>query len=379
MRYRKLGKTDLSVSEIGIGCTHIPALDEVELTKIIDKSLDYGINFLDVCLSGLETRDKVGRAIAGRRDKFIIQGHIGLSLVNGQEAITQELDKAVQHLEDLFSRLKTGYIDIAMLHCIDSLADYENAVKNGLIDYMLSQKEKGIFKYLGFSSHMTDVATIMVNSGHFDVVMFSVNPLFDFVFSDMYKWFEMGENDAYPKGMCIDQSRADFYALCKDKEVSITAMKALAAGGLVTTAGSPFAKALTVPQCIHYALNRPAVDSVFIGFDKSSQIKDAIAYYHSTTEELDYSEVLRSVTGKIKKSCLYCNHCLPCPKQIDIGILTKIFDKSELNGYTEAIQTEYNNLNKKASECIECGECENRCPFGIDIVEYMRKAKELFE
>ena len=379
MRYRKLGNTDLLVSEIGIGCTHIPTIDEKSLKEIIDKGLDVGINFLDICLSGLEVRDRVGRVLEGRRDKFIILGHLGYTLEGGQEARTQELEKSVLHMNDLFARLKTDYIDVAMLHCIDSLEEYENAVKNGLIDYMLQQKEKGIFKYIGFSSHMTDVSTIMVKSGYFDVVMFSVCPLFDFVFSDMYKWFEMGENDAYPKGMSIDKSRADFYALCQEKGVSIVAMKALAAGGLVTTAGSPFAKSLTVPQCIHYALNRPAVDSVFIGFDKAAQIDDAIQYYNSTAEELDYSDVLNSVTGELTKRCLYCNHCLPCPSQINIGILTKLLDTGVLNGKTESLQAEYDKLDKKASDCIECGVCIKRCPFGIDIVENMRKANEIFD
>ncbi|MCL2065140.1 MAG: aldo/keto reductase [Candidatus Cloacimonetes bacterium] len=378
MKYRKLGKTDILVSEIGFGCTYFRETGEQMLSRMIDIGIDAGINFLDLCLSRPDDRDVVGRVLEGRRYKMIIQGHLGLSIENGQEARTQDLHKSKAHMEDLLSRLKTDYIDIAMLHCIDQIDEYNAAVQSGLIDYMLQQKKKGVFKALGFSSHEADVASEMVRSGNFDVVMFSISPLFDLLFNDMERFFTMSDDDAYPRDLNIDPKRAAFYSLCVEKGVGISVMKALAAGSLVDPLGSPFDQTMTVPQCIHYALNRPAVSSVFIGMKNEKQLEDALSYYQATPSELDYSGILNSVTGEIAKKCLYCNHCLPCTAQIDIGRVTRLLDDATIRGINSEMMENYANLTVKASACTECGLCVPRCPFGIDIVANMKKANEIY-
>ena len=374
MRYRKLGKTDLNVSEIGFGCTNFPTMDEGEMRKMFETGIDAGMNILDVCLAEPEVRDKIGRVIEGQRDKFIIQGHVGMTMEDGQYARTQDLEKSIKHLDDFYTRLKTNYIDIAMLHCIDQLEEYEAAINSGLIDYMQQQKKKGVFKYRGFSSHEPDTATAMVQSGHFDVVMFSISPLFDLVFHDMDRFFTMANDEAYPRSIDIDERRASFYAICGDKGVGITVMKSLAAGSLIDPADTPFEKAMTVPQCIHYALNRPSVGSVFIGFKNTAQLDAALQYYKAAAEELDYSHILNSITGEKMKRCLYCNHCLPCANHINIGVVTKLLITATTCGKTASLRDEYGKLKAKASDCTECRFCMKRCPFGIDIVENMKKA-----
>ena len=154
MKYRELGRTGIKVSEIGIGCVYFGEMNKNGLLdKVIGRGIDGGMNLLDVCLSEQEIRDAVGKAIHGRRGDLIIQGHIGLTLENGQDARTQDLAKSKAHHEDLLARLRTDYIDITMLHCIDRMDEYRAAVESGLIDYMLRQKEKGVFRSLGFSSH----------------------------------------------------------------------------------------------------------------------------------------------------------------------------------------------------------------------------------
>ena len=379
MNYRKLGKTGLKVSEIGFGCTYFRETGEQVLGKMFDYGMERGVNFLDCCLSRPDDRDMVGRLLTGRRDKMIIQGHIGLTVENGQEALTQDLHKSKDHMDDLFRRLKTDYVDIAMLHCIDQEGEYQSALQSGLIDYMLEQKKKGAFRYLGFSSHELEVAKKMVNSGHFDVVMFSISPLFDLVFNDMDRFFTMPSDEAYPKDLNIDPRRAAFYSLCQEKEIGISVMKALAAGSLVDPHDTPFSKAMTVPQCIHYALNRPAVASVFIGMKDEEQLKDALSYYDTPAKDLDYSSILNSVTGDLKIKCLYCNHCLPCAARIDIGSVTKLLDTGITHGLSDELRDRYARLEVKASACIECGACPPRCPFGIDAMANVKKAAEMFE
>jgi predicted aldo/keto reductase-like oxidoreductase len=381
MKYRELGRTGIKVSEIGIGCVYFDEMHEAGLLdKVIGRGIDAGMNLLDVCLSGLEIRDAVGKAIIhGRRDELIIQGHIGLTLENGQDARTQDLEKSRAHIEDLLARLRTDHIDITMLHCIDRMDEYKAAVESGLIEYMLRQKEEGVFRSLGFSSHEPDVASAMIKTGHFDVVMFSVNPLFDLVFNDMDKFFSMPEDEAYPKDLNIDPRRAAFYNLCVEKGIGIVVMKALAAGSLVDPLDTPFAKAMTVPQCLRYALNRPAVAGVLLGYRNVEQVETALSYYTTPRSELDYSEILNSVTGEISPKCLYCNHCLPCASRINIGEVTRLADSGASLGVSAEIRSKYDKLSVKPSACTKCGLCLPRCPFGIDVVENMNKAKALFE
>jgi len=379
MKYRELGRTGIKVSEIGIGCVYFGEMHEAGLLeKVIHRGIDGGMNLLDICLSELDIRDAVGKAIQGCRDKLIIQGHIGLTLENGQDARTQDLGKSRAHIEDLLARLRTDHIDITMLHCIDRIDEYKAAVESGLIEYMLRQKEKGVFRSLGFSSHEPDVASAMIKDGHFDVVMFSVNPLFDLVFNDMDRFFSMPEDEAYPKDLDIDPRRAAFYGLCEEKGIGIVVMKALAAGSLVDPLDTPFAKAMTVPQCLRYALSRPAVAGVLLGYRNVEQVETALAYYTTPEPELDYSEILSSVTGEISPKCLYCNHCLPCASSINIGEVTRLADSASL-GVSAELKSRYDRLGVKPSACTKCGLCLPRCPFGIDVVANMGKAKGLFE
>ena len=378
MKLRKLGKTDLQVSEVGLGCTYMRNMSVELLTTMFEKAMAAGVNFFDCCIANPVDRKNIGAAIAGKREKLIIQGHIGCDMENDQQARTQDLARAKAHMDNLLESLNTDYIDIAMLHCIDQYEEYESALASGLIDYMLEQKAKGVFKYLGFSSHDTATATKMIASGNFDVVMFSINPLFDLVFNDMERFFSMPNDEAYPNTLNVDASRAAFYSYCEEQGVGITVMKALAAGSLVDPNDTPFKQAMTSTQCIHYALNRPAVGSVLIGLKTEEQLDDALAYATATPEELDYTDILHSVTGDVSIKCLYCNHCLPCTTRVDVGEVTRLVDLATSQGKTAELQEQYNQLPVKASACIECGLCVPRCPFAIDIITNMKKAQELF-
>ena len=404
MKYRKLGNSGMLASEIGFGSGYFlnKEMTDEKLREIFDSGIAAGMNILDFCLAEHEVRDKTGKAIRGYRDKLIIQGHIGLILEDGQYARTQDLDKAKTHFDDLLARLETDYVDIGMLHCIDTHEDYDAAINSGLVDYMKELKNKGVMKTLGFSSHEPDVSSRMVNSGIFDVAMFSICPLFDLVsddmekfFEDMEKSFEGGFEGGFESGFKsggvlnstaanVNRTRSAFYALCDEKGVGITVMKVLGAGSLVKAETSPFGVAMTVPQCIHYALNRPAAASVFIGYETIDQVRDSLNYYQASAEELDYSHIFGALnSGRINsstaKKCLYCNHCLPCASKINIGEVTRLLDTSIIYGKTDELQKEYDSLPAKASSCAQCNRCVKRCPFGINVISNMNRARSLFE
>jgi predicted aldo/keto reductase-like oxidoreductase len=376
MEYRELGNSGLKVGVVGIGGEYLEYEDRDTVIRTMHRAMEMGVNVLDIFMPNPDIRTNLGLALKGRRSDIIIQGHICSIWENGQYLRTRDIRKSKLFLGDLFERLQTDYIDIGMLHYVDTPEDWKRTQESGVLEYMLELKNEGRFRMLGVSSHNAKVATEMVESGLFSVLMFSINPSFDLVFGkrDVNECFS---NFGLPDHLDIDSDRARLYALCEEKGVAITVMKTLGAGRLLRAETSPFKVPMTVSQCIHYALARPAVSSVLIGARSVKEIEEAVAYCDATEEERDFTGIYRHV-GVAENSCLYCNHCLPCPVHINIAGVTRLLDDGRID-MTAAIRESYAALDVKASACIACGACEKRCPFGVKIIENMRSAAHLFE
>ena len=376
MEYRNLGNSGVQASVVGIGGEYLEYEEQEAVIRTMHRSMELGVNILDIFMSNPGVRTNLGLALKDRRDKMIVQGHVCSIWENGQYTKTRDIAKSRAFAEDLFKRLQTDYIDIGMLHYVDTPEDWKETQESGVIEYMLELKNQGRFRMLGVSSHNAKVSIEMVKSGLFSVLMFSINPSFDLVFGnrDLEACLNNGE---LPDHLDIDPERARLYALCEEKGVGITVMKTLGAGRLLRAESSPFKVPMTVSQCIHYAVSRPAVSSVLIGARSVNEIEQAAAYCDATEAERDYTGIYQHI-GKTERSCLYCNHCLPCPKHINVAGVTRLLDEAGVT-MTTALREAYAALDIKASACIACGVCEKRCPFGVDIVGNMHSARSMFE
>lgn len=376
MEYRNLGNTGMRAGVVGIGGEYLEYEDRETVIRTMHHAMELGVNILDIFMSNPGIRTNLGLALKGRRGSMIVQGQVCSVWENGQYGKTRDLEKSKLFLDDLFERLQTDYIDIGMLHYVDTPEDWKITQASGILEYMLELKKQGRFRTLGVSSHSAAVSIELVKSGLFSVLMFSINPSFDLVFGnkDLEACLRGGE---LPDHLDIDRDRARLYALCEERGVGITVMKTLGAGRLLRAESSPFKVPMTVNQCIHYALSRPAVSSVLIGARSVKEIEEAAAYCTATEAERDYSGLYQHM-GKAEKSCLYCNHCLPCPMHINIAGVTRLLDEARVE-MTPALREAYAALDTKASECIACGICEKRCPFGVRIVDNMRSAGSMFE
>ena len=154
-------------------------------------------------------------------------------------------------------------------------------------------------------------------------------------------------------------------------------MKALGAGRLLTDK-SQFGVPLTVPQCVSYALDRPAVASVLLGAQTVKEMETCLTYNKSTPQERDYSTVLKSGIPLLSGKCMYCNHCLPCPQNIDIASVTKYLDLAVTASDSYTVRAHYDALPKNGGDCIECGKCASVCPFNIDVIANMKEAVRTF-
>lgn len=382
MQHRILGRTGFSVSEIGLGCEHLQGMDYPQVKAVVDEALACGINLLDVFMSEPQVRTNLGRALRGQRDRVLLQGHLGAAWLDGQYTRTRDPAHYRAFFADFMERLETDYVDIGMIHFVDTDADYERLASSGLLDYARELRDKGVIRAIGMSSHEPSVARRAVEAGWCEVLMFSVNPAYDLL-PDNLEIDALFDAKTYTReGLgARDPVRTALYEACEARGTAITVMKSLAAGTLLSAQSSPFGVALTVPQCAHYALTRPAVASVLIGCRTPEEVRAAVAYEEAGEQERDFSPALSgapafSLTGK----CMYCNHCLPCQSHIDIAAVNRCLDLAEATDTVPAtVAAHYQALLAKGGDCVACGACESRCPFGVPVIERMTRAWEIFE
>lgn len=380
MNYRNLGTTGLMVSEIGMGCEGFGENHCKNAGLLLDAAEECGINYFDLYTSDPEIRSSIGKALEGRREKFIIQSHLCSVWKNGQYKRTRDMKEVKAGFEEMMTLLKTDYIDVGMIHYVDSMKDWETIANGPVLQYALELKKSGAVRHIGMSSHNPQVALEAVRSGYIEVLMFSVNPCYDLQPASEDVEMLWKEESYQAPLVNMDPERQELYEVCQRLGVGITVMKAFGGGDLLDEKLSPAGKALTVNQCIHYALTRPAVTTVLAGAHSVEQLKASAAYENASDEEKDYAPAFAAFPNiSWRGHCMYCSHCAPCPKKIDVASVTKFLNLAKAQkGVPETVREHYLLLPHHGGECIQCGACETRCPFGVSIMENMKAAKAVF-
>ena len=380
MNYRELGATGLKVSEIAMGCEGMTEENYTMCAKLFDVAEESGINYFDLYASDPDLRSAVGHALKGRREKFIIQSHLCSVWKNEQYMRTRNLSEVKAGFGEMLRLLQTDYIDVGMIHYCDALSDWDEIISNGILDYARELKAAGKIRHIGLSSHNPQVALKAIEAGAIEVLMFSVNPCYDLqpASEDVE---DLWADENYANHLTnMDPERQKLYETCQRLGVGITVMKCFGGGDLLSAEMSPAGAALTVNQCIAYALSRPAVACVLAGAHSVEQLREAIAYESASESERDYAMAFASFP-KIswEGHCMYCSHCQPCPVKIDIASVTKFLNLAQSGkNIPETVREHYRVLEHHAGECIKCGACEKRCPFGVKIRENMSEAKRVF-
>lgn len=468
MRYREVGATGVKVSEVGFGGEWVDKANLAKTRALFDRCEEAGINVVDCWMADPDMRSAIGFGLQGRRDHWVIQGHIGSTWQNGQYVRTRDMAAVVPAFEDLLARLGTDHIEFGMLHFVDTDEDYdvvmglaaptdasEHALDNAgggeagaqareaeaaasdapepsdassdalqpapaspaadlpasCLAYAQQLKAAGVIGHIGISTHNPAVAQRAAESGVIELILFSCNPAFDMLeanvpIDDLFKAEtfaapvpaasdapEASASAAFADGTPgskaapgrpaldgISADRARLYATCEERGVGITVMKGYAGGRLLVSEASPFGVALTPTQCLHYALTRPAVASVLVGFSEVAHVDEAVAYESATPEQLDYASVLAAAPrNAFAGRCTYCGHCAPCPVRIDVALVQKYADLAWMQPEVPASVAEhYHALDAHASDCLACGDCESRCPFGVEVSTRMERIAELF-
>jgi len=370
MQYRILGNTKLKASEIGLGCEWLNKQPTETVKSVIDKAIVNEINYFDIVYNFEAYLKNLRNAFKNHmRENLILTHHLGSGEKDGRYQKTRNIKKIMQYFDRYLEIMDVDYVDIGLVHFVMSEKQYKQCCQeNGVFDLANQLKNDGKIRYIGMSTHDTNVAIQAAEQKTVDMVMFQVN---------------MANN------LMEDRNRA--LSVCKEKGLGIVAMKPFAGGrllmeGSVSIAGyqrggkgtkKTIKNPITPIKCLHYVLSQPGLNVVLPGVKNVSELDQILAYLVATPEEKDYSEVLKSFKEYKEGHCVFCDHCSPCPQGIDIGEVFRYYYMASI-GDVSKIRSDYSKLTKKASDCIQCNVCILRCPFNVPILENMEKAIKLF-
>lgn len=382
MEYRSLGSTGLKVSPIGLGLMRLPLAEgvqgytssrgaDVEVSvALMRHAIDSGINYFDTAFNYLhgESEKAVGAALAnGYRDKVILASKCPIWMINDPDQFDSLLDKQL-------GRMKTDHLDVYLLHCVTK-KDWENHVlPNHVVESLLKAKEDGRVRHIGFSFHDTyEVFQEVVDYAPWEICQLQLNYL----------------DREFQGGLKAAQYAAD-------KGMGVIAMEPLRGGHLVNVPDkvrAAFAEVdpdrPPVEWAFDFLWDKPQISLLLSGMGTPEQIDQNVAAAEKAqvgmlteAEEDAYERVATIFNSFPTIPCTGCNYCAGCPQNVTIPYNFQTYNQYIFSGDMKRAQWEYTTtipLNgAQASECIGCGECEERCPQKIPISEWMPKIAELF-
>ncbi len=352
VRTRTLGKTGLEVGVIGLGTEYLVEVPRETVVSMVHEAIDRGVNYFDVLFAYEHYQSNFGAAFKTKRDQVLITGHLSSGETDGQYRRTRDVAECEELFHQLLTRLDVDYVDVVFLQNCDAEDDYKQVVgPGGILELAQRLQREGKARFIGLSGHRPPVSGKAVRSGSIDVLMHPINL----------------QGDATP-------GRKELYQECAKRGVGLVGMKPFAGGGLLSGKDS---RTLTPVQCLSYALSQPGVSTLVPGVKDLDELRATLAYLDSSDEEKDFSSVLPDFRAVEEGTCVYCNHCLPCPVGIDIGETIRLLDTARLS-LTDALRSAYDALPTKPSQCIECGDCTPRCPFSVNIISRLHQASGFF-
>ena len=150
MKYRKLGKTELDVSIIGLGTEYLNKKPRKTVVSVVHEAIEKGVNYFDLIFAFPEYRDNFGVSFKGYRDKIIITGHLGCAETNGQYRLTCDVKENEMLFLDLLSRLHTDYVDILMIQMVNTVESYDRVMRPGVLMELAQRfQQEGKARFIG--------------------------------------------------------------------------------------------------------------------------------------------------------------------------------------------------------------------------------------
>jgi predicted aldo/keto reductase-like oxidoreductase len=335
MKTIRLGKTGLEVSRIGFGGIPIQRLSEDEAIRVVQHCLDLGITFLDTANAYTTSEERIGKAIAGRREQVVIATKTG----------ARDSTTALEHLDLSLKHLNVDAIDLWQFHNVSTVEAYEQVLgPNGAMEAAQRALRAGKIRHIGITSHSLDIASKAVASRHFETIQFP----FNFV---------------------TNEPAAELVPLAQKHDVGFIAMKPMA-GGMLDDAN------LAIKYLLQFENVVPDP-----GIAKCEEIEEIVSIVSGSwklkPQEQREIERFRAEVGT--RFCRRCEYCQPCPQGVNISLIMNLqsfLKRFPVESFAEGWIAEGV---ESAKNCAECGECEEKCPYHLPIREMLVENIQYFE
>lgn len=327
----RLGRTNLTVNKNGFGALPIQRVSQHEACKILRKAYDNGINYFDTAHVYSDSEVKIGLALSDVRSKIIIS----------TKAMVTTPEEFWYQLKTSLKRLHTDYIDIYQFHNPGFCPKPGDG--SGLYEAMLEAKARGMIRHIGITNHRITIAEEAVRSGLYETLQFPFSYL------------------ASEKELALIQ-------LCQDLDVGFICMKALA-GGLITRSDAAYAYLAQFPVEPIWGIQRERELDEFLSYQviPPTMNEDLQAFIESERKLL---------AGDF---CRGCGYCMPCPVGIEINTCARIsllLRRAPTAGYLSA---QSQAMMHKVEDCLQCGQCSSRCPYGLDTPALLKRNYEDYQ
>ena len=333
MEYRILGKTGLKVSRVGLGGIPIQRIDAAGTKVLMHHLMEQGVNFVDSARGYSVSEAYLGEALEGIRDKFILATK---TMARTKEGMAQDIETSLKNF-------RTDYIDLYQCHN-PSLQDLDTIIgEGGALEALMEAKAAGKIGHIGVTAHSPAVFERALELDWVETVMFPYN---------------------------IVETQGDkLISKCLEKNIGFIAMKPLAGGAIEDAT-----------LAMRYQVSNPNVTLVIPGMAELAEADCNIAAAADTSpltaEEQEKCQAIRQQLGS--QFCRRCNYCAPCTAGISIYSVFLMDGYLTRYGLADGARMRYEGMGKTASDCIECGVCETRCPYNLPIRQMMKEVAAKF-
>ena len=333
MEYRTLGKTGLRISRMGFGGIPIQRIDKEGTRSLMKELLEAGVNYIDTARGYTVSEENLGYGLEGIRDQFVLATK---SMARTKEAMAADIETSL-------GNLRTDYIDLYQVHN-PSMEQLEQVMaEGGALEALKEAKAAGKIRHIGLTAHSAAVFARALELDWVETIMFPYN--------------------------IVENQGEELIRKCGEKNVGFVCMKPLAGGAIEDAT-----------LALRYVYSNPDVTVVIPGMAEARELEENVKACENsmplTKEEEEKLEAVRKQLGT--NFCRRCNYCAPCTVGINIPSVFLFAGYLERYDLGDWARDRYQSLSVKASACVECGECETRCPYHLPIREMLKKCAAEF-
>ena len=329
MEYRTLGKTGLEISRLGFGGIPIQKIDAEGTRELMGELVKEGVNFIDTARGYTVSEEYLGFALEGIRERFVLATK---SMARTKEAMARDIDISLKNL-------RTDYIDLYQIHNPGAKDLEQVMAPGGALEALYDAKASGKIGHIGITLHSVDLFRQAVEMPWVETIMFPYN--------------------------IVETQGEELIAQCTRKNIGFICMKPLAGGAIEDAA-----------TAMRFVVSNPHVTVVIPGMADTAEVAQNVSATSDTSpltaeEQQKIAEIKERLGTNF---CRRCNYCAPCTAGINISavfLFEGYYSRYDLKDWAS---DRYAQLAKKASDCIECGVCESRCPYHLPIRQMLKKA-----